>query len=1511
MIKKLLFSLLLGLMSLMTHAQSPGNALNFDGTNDFVSVPFNPLQNTANFTFECWVRLTGGSGHRAVVSTRATGANTKGFIIYATPSNTWEFWTGNNSTTGWNYLQPNVPVVLNKWTHLAATYDGATMKFYIDGKLVGSTGCTMTLNTTDVFKIGAGDTPGNSFFFMGNIDEVRLWSEARTAAQIKSAMLNLVPVNTTNLVSYYNFDQGTAAGANAGTPSLTDKTANALNGTLNNFTLTGATSNFVESYAMVVPTAVASTVEISTDFTANWTAPAVGVVDRYLLDVATDSLFTNVMAGYNKLDVGTVTSYQVHTTASCYYRVRAEKASVTAQGIPSNYIKRSAFNYTSIPSQGYLYTANSQDSAYSILSGNSALTSIVSFEFRLYKNNQLIKTNTYPATYTNGITNFSNTFALYKGINKYKIEMYHTVGTTLIKDTTIDNILCVGTIPYSVPKTQWAEGNGAHRAVLKISQAASGVRVRLLWRRHDTNPASRQIIVLDSVTGLPVTNIYRNVVNNELCDIVIGTVNKGTYYLYYLPYNVGISVGGYFNGSYKTQEAAANSTWVTTNSLTSTIAQSILPDAEVTLIQARTKKDSFYPMELIPTAAEKALYLTTNSADYLVFPENRDNKIAMRDQLAYKWTLAIPDTTLSLTTARNEYYCYQLGVFANTKNINTVKLTFDDLKTAAGDIIPASKITCFNTDGVNPSGNKFTKVINVPQSTVQPMWVGVDIAPDQVPGLYTGYVRVSTSNSTAKKVRVNLTVSSDFSSDRGDSILANYSRLRWLNSTLGLDSLNSADYTPIQKISDTQYSILGRTITIATDGMPSSVTAWGNEILNSQIKFVIETTTGIETFPAATLKSSRVRDGIVVNKYSLDNANFNIQLETTIESDGYCHYTDTILAKKTVSIKDIRLEFPLNANIGQYMMGFGQAGSVVPAVGSTVTKKWSSSFQTFWTGNPNAGIFCRLLGATYAGPMVAPYQPAPPTTWNNGGLGGVKFANTSNGLLTTAFSGARSMTANQKMTFEYALLITPVKALDTKSQFTNKYYHALDNAPLTPNQTYQNLGVKVINFHHGNNVNPYINYPFITIDSIRKQTSTWHPKGVKIKLYMTIRELTYFVEEIWALRSFGTEILGDGGGGGFPWLQEHLISGYSPQWYIHRDLTIPADASIQNSTGDTRWYNYYVEALKWLVVNTGIDGIYLDDVAYDRSVIKRIRKAMESVKPGCMIDLHSNTGYSNGPATQYTEFFPYVDRLWFGESFNYNNMAPDYWLTEASGIPFGLISDEIYVNNNLQRGMIYGTSSRSPSSSVNPDEVWKVWNSFGIQDAKMIGYWDTAQVVTTSNKNILATTYKKRGSSLIAVASWNATAVSVTLNVNLTKLDLSPTGLTVTIPTITNYQTARSFTLASTLTVNAGGGYLILLTGTPLSTGVSTPVSNQDMFALSPNPATSVANVTYHQALRGHINMAMYDVNGKKVKEVLNATQDAGDYLLQIQVADLTKGIYFLHQNNEKGVSKTLRIVKQ
>ena len=177
------------------------------------------------------------------------------------------------------------------------------------------------------------------------------------------------------------------------------------------------------------------------------------------------------------------------------------------------------------------------------------------------------------------------------------------------------------------------------------------------------------------------------------------------------------------------------------------------------------------------------------------------------------------------------------------------------------------------------------------------------------------------------------------------------------------------------------------------------------------------------------------------------------------------------------------------------------------------------------------------------------------------------------------------------------------------------------------------------------------------------------------------------------LKVLGDEILNDGKGGGHSWLQEHFKSNYHSAWHATR----VNDASILNK-GTSRWTNYYIEGINWLAKNNEIDGLYLDDIAFSRTTVKRIASVFNAHRESFVIDLHSANQFNNrdgfiNSAFLYMEHFPYVSRLWFGEYFQYE-LEPDYWMTEVSGIPFGLTGEMLEKGGRPYHGLLYGMTTR-------------------------------------------------------------------------------------------------------------------------------------------------------------------------------------------------------------------------
>jgi len=308
----------------------PGNALAFDGNSDEVRTSNTaPAFGTGDFTLEAWVR-TNTTNTDAVLAIGAIGGGN-------------DYWLGLRngyagvSASGTECISTSARINDNRWHHLSGTRAGGVLTVYVDGVAVGTR--TNALNANPSGVLGIGSFGNSTYFWPGSLDEVRVWNVARTQAQLQAAMTTPLAGNESGLLRYYNFDQGTASGTNTGLTTLPDLTSNASNGTLYTFALTGNNSNWVESYAMVVPTATAATAISSNTFTANWTAPAVGTVTSYLVDVATDAAFASPVSGSPFTQTsGTSLAISGVPGGTLYYRVRADKTSVTGQGAPSNAI---------------------------------------------------------------------------------------------------------------------------------------------------------------------------------------------------------------------------------------------------------------------------------------------------------------------------------------------------------------------------------------------------------------------------------------------------------------------------------------------------------------------------------------------------------------------------------------------------------------------------------------------------------------------------------------------------------------------------------------------------------------------------------------------------------------------------------------------------------------------------------------------------------------------------------------------------------------------------------------------------------------------------------------------------------------------------------------------------------------------------------------------------------------------------------------------------------------------
>jgi len=90
---------------------------------------------------------------------------------------------------------------LNKWNHVAATFDFDWIKIYLNGNLVFEKNCNSAskYTNTDSVYIGCDRENGSPYyFFKGKIDNVRIWNVARTQPQIHNDMYTPLQVGGNN-----------------------------------------------------------------------------------------------------------------------------------------------------------------------------------------------------------------------------------------------------------------------------------------------------------------------------------------------------------------------------------------------------------------------------------------------------------------------------------------------------------------------------------------------------------------------------------------------------------------------------------------------------------------------------------------------------------------------------------------------------------------------------------------------------------------------------------------------------------------------------------------------------------------------------------------------------------------------------------------------------------------------------------------------------------------------------------------------------------------------------------------------------------------------------------------------------------------------------------------------------------------------------------------------------------------------------------------------------------------
>ena len=165
-----------------------GAAANFDGTNDRIDVlDSNSLDLTSGMTLEAWVRPTSSSSYRTVVLKEVSAE--LGYALYAADSD------HGARPSGWvrianvsRYSDGTASLPLNVYSHIAVTYNGSALVFYVNGVATRTTAISGNIQTSNMpLRIGGNSIWGE--YFRGQIDEVRIYNRALTQSEIQTDMV--------------------------------------------------------------------------------------------------------------------------------------------------------------------------------------------------------------------------------------------------------------------------------------------------------------------------------------------------------------------------------------------------------------------------------------------------------------------------------------------------------------------------------------------------------------------------------------------------------------------------------------------------------------------------------------------------------------------------------------------------------------------------------------------------------------------------------------------------------------------------------------------------------------------------------------------------------------------------------------------------------------------------------------------------------------------------------------------------------------------------------------------------------------------------------------------------------------------------------------------------------------------------------------------------------------------------------------------------------------------------
>jgi hypothetical protein len=160
-----------------------GSALRFDGVNDWVTIPSHSSLEPQNLTVAAWFRSSSAPGaYRYIVGKGSQQCETGTFGLYTGAGGGLAFYIADSPSHYFVTPEAGPSYYDGNWHHLAGTFDGSTVKLFVDGQLISSAAAhgPIAYNLADhTAQIGGyGPNCNANLQLGGDVDGVQIWSQA-------------------------------------------------------------------------------------------------------------------------------------------------------------------------------------------------------------------------------------------------------------------------------------------------------------------------------------------------------------------------------------------------------------------------------------------------------------------------------------------------------------------------------------------------------------------------------------------------------------------------------------------------------------------------------------------------------------------------------------------------------------------------------------------------------------------------------------------------------------------------------------------------------------------------------------------------------------------------------------------------------------------------------------------------------------------------------------------------------------------------------------------------------------------------------------------------------------------------------------------------------------------------------------------------------------------------------------------------------------------------------------